>query len=172
MLRTVPAYRALMLELERRRQQLGWTMSELDDFAGLNDGHFGHLLHADRPSGRQGRWEIVQLLISALFPDGFDLTLTPKRGEVLTAQALARKIKVAGADRDRLGRRALMRALASRGGRARAQKYKTMSKEERERIAKKARKTRRKNRLLRARLKKEKPETQPVRSAAQPTVIA
>ncbi len=115
---------------------------------------------------------MVQLLISALFPDDFDLTLTPKRGGVLTAQTLPRKIKFAGADHDRLGRRALMSALGKKGGDARREKYKTMSKEERERIAKKARKTRRKNRLLLARLKKEKPETQPVRSAPQRAGIA
>jgi len=59
-----------MLELERRRQQLGWSMWLVDDAAGLNDGHYAKLLHADRPSGRQGTWASLHLIISALFPEG------------------------------------------------------------------------------------------------------
>jgi hypothetical protein len=51
--RATQAYRALMLELERQRQKIGWSCWQLEDAAGLNDGHFSHLLHGDRPSGRR-----------------------------------------------------------------------------------------------------------------------
>jgi hypothetical protein len=62
--RATPAYRALMLEIERRRQQVGLTCWQLEDAAGLNDGHFSHLLHADRPSGRQGSWNAYRRIVS------------------------------------------------------------------------------------------------------------
>jgi hypothetical protein len=46
---------------------------EVDDAAGLHDGFYSKLLHADRPSGRQVRWETLQLVITALFPAGLEL---------------------------------------------------------------------------------------------------
>jgi hypothetical protein len=151
--RATPAYRALILEIERRRQFLGWTCWQLEDAAGLNDGHYSHLLQVDRPSGRQGTWKMVQLLIEAMYPEGFDLILKPKAGETLTAERHALKVKFAAADHDRKSRRALMRALGKRGGQARAAKYCAMSAAERRAIVEKARKTKRANRLLREQAK-------------------
>lgn len=133
--RATPAYRALMLELERRRLQLRLKMWEVDDLAGLNDGHYAHLLHADRPSGRQGTWASLHLVITALFPMGFDLVLKPKRGGALTAEAHALKVKFAAADHNPQSRRDLMRELGKRGAKARMLK---LGKRERKKIARKA----------------------------------
>lgn len=73
-------YRALMLAIDRRRNQLGISMEALDDLAGCQDRYLAKCLHVDAPSGRQARWETVQLFVDALFPDGFDLQLIPKSG--------------------------------------------------------------------------------------------
>ncbi|MEH2521570.1 hypothetical protein V1279_007143 [Bradyrhizobium sp. AZCC 1610] len=117
--RATPAYRALMLEIERMRQAVGWPCWQLEEVAGLNDGHYQHLLHADRPHGRQGSWKMIQLLVEALFPAGFDLVLMPKRGGALTAESHALKVKFAQADHNRQTRRELMRELGKRGAAAR-----------------------------------------------------
>jgi hypothetical protein len=68
-----PLYRSLLLAIERRRRQLGWPSSYLDDRAGTQDGYFQKILHADAPSGRCARWETLQLVVDALFPDGINL---------------------------------------------------------------------------------------------------
>jgi hypothetical protein len=133
--RATPAYRALMLELDRRRIQLRLKMWEVDDLAGLNDGHYAHLLHADRPSGRQGTWASLHLVISALFPMGFDLELRPKQGGALTAESHALKVKFAAADHCPKTRRDLMRELGRRGAAARKLK---LTKRERTKLARKA----------------------------------
>ena len=154
----VPVYRALLLECERRRQLLGWSMWQVDDASGCQDGYYAKALHADRPSGRQARWETLNLIVTALFWQGFDLRLTHKPGGVLTAEDHRLKVMFAAADNNRLSRRELMRQLGKKGGIARREKYKTMSRAERLAIARKARKTRRRNRLLRAQLQKQQPE--------------
>jgi hypothetical protein len=154
----VPIYRALLLECERRRQVLGWSMWQVDDASGCQDGYYAKALHADRPSGRQARWETLSLIVTALWPAGFDLQITHKPGGILTAEDHRLKVMFAAADNNRLSRRKLMSQLGKRGGEARREKYKNMTKEERQRIAAKARKTRRQNRLLRAQLQKQQPE--------------
>jgi hypothetical protein len=156
--RAVPIYRALLLECERRRQQLGWSMWQVDDASGLNDGHYAHCLHVDRVTGRQAAWKTIHLIVMALWSQGFDLQMTHKPGGVLTAEDHRLKVMFSAADNNRLSRRELMRELGKKGGEARREKYKNMTKEERQRIAAKARKTRRKNRLLRAQLQKQRPE--------------
>jgi hypothetical protein len=151
--KATPLYRAIMLELERRRQQLGVPMWQLDDLGGTQDGYFGKALHADRPSGRQARWETLHLIISALFPGGFDVLIKPKPGELLTPEVQRLKVKYAAADHCPRARRDLMRELGRRGGIARRERLKAMPAEQRKRIAKKAAKTRRKNRALRQQLR-------------------
>jgi hypothetical protein len=49
----------------------------------LNDGHFAHALHADRPTGRQVSWKILHLIVRALWPCGFDVQLIDKPGATL-----------------------------------------------------------------------------------------
>ena len=163
--RATEIYRAITIELERERQRLGWAMWKVDDAAGLQDGHYAKLLHADRRSGRCVQWPTLQMVISALFPKGFDLVIKHKAADPLTAENHRLKVMFAAADNNRLSRRELMATLGREGGKARAEKYKTMTKEERQRIAKKARKTRRRNRLLRAQSGQIKPQSKARRGA-------
>jgi hypothetical protein len=120
--RAPPVYRALLLECERRRQQLGWSMWQVDDASGLNDGHYSHCLHVDRVSGRQAQWKTIHLIVMALWPQGFDLQMTQKPGGVLTAEDHRLKVMFAAADNNRLSRRELMRELGKRGAAARKKK--------------------------------------------------
>jgi len=120
--RAVPVYRALLLECERRRQQLNLPMWELDEISGVQSGHYAKCLHADRPSGRQAQWKTLHLIVTALFPAGFDLQLKHKPGGILTAENHWLKVKFAASDHDRLARRALMSELGKRGAAARMAK--------------------------------------------------
>jgi transcriptional regulator with XRE-family HTH domain len=151
-----PFYMGVMLEIERRRLQLGLSMQEVCDRAGVADYYYSKALHASTPSGRQARWDTLQDIVDGLFPEGFDVVIKPKVGLRLDAEQLRCKIKfaavaaVAAAPTGRKLQRALMAELGRKGGIARREKLKTMTRAERQRIAAKARKTRRQNRLLRA----------------------
>ena len=154
--RATPVYRALLLECERRRQQLGWSMWQVDDASGLNDGHYSHCLHVDCVSGRQAEWKTLTLIVTALWPQGFDLQMTHKPGGALSAEDHHLKIMFAAADNNRLSRRELMRELGKRGAAARMQK---LGKRERKKIARVASKVaaikRTKAALARAQLQSE-----------------
>jgi hypothetical protein len=133
--RAVPVYRALLLECERRRQQLGWSMWQVDDASGLNDGHYAHCLHVDRVTGRQAQWKTIDLIVRALWPKGLDLRITHKTGGNLTAEDHRLGIMFAASDHNRLSRRELMRELGKRGAAARLAK---LGKRARTKIAKRA----------------------------------
>lgn len=68
-------YRELMAVLEGRRVELGLSMATVNDLAGLQDGFFAKMLYPDTPSGRQARWETVQLAVEALFGKGFSVQI-------------------------------------------------------------------------------------------------
>jgi hypothetical protein len=66
----IPAiYTRIIAQCERRRMDLGWSCERLDRAAGLAAGHYAKIKHADSRSGRVARWEILDLIISALWPD-------------------------------------------------------------------------------------------------------
>ncbi|MGY4351225.1 hypothetical protein ACVWXM_007718 [Bradyrhizobium sp. GM7.3] len=133
--RAVPVYRALLLECERRRQQLGWPMWRLDEISGVQEGHYAKCLHVDRQSGRQAQWKTLHLIVSALWPEGFDMQIKPKAGGNLGPDDMRLKIRFAQADHDRTTRRELMRELGRLGARARMSK---LTKAERKKIARAA----------------------------------
>jgi hypothetical protein len=128
-------YRSITIECERRRQELSLPMWKLDDLAGTQDGFYAKMLHADRPSGRQCRWETLNLIVSALWPQGFDLQIIHKPGDPLTAENHRLKVMFAASDHCRLSRRKLMSELGKRGAAARLAK---LGKRERKKIAKHA----------------------------------
>jgi hypothetical protein len=148
-----PVYMAFMLELERQRLARGLSMAEITDHAGIADGLYGKSLYASTPSGRQSNWRTLQDLVDALYPTGFDIIVKPKSGLRLDPSQLRCKIKSATALTNSKSQRERMTELGKLGGEARREKYKTMSKAQRQRIASKARKTRRQNRLLRAQIR-------------------
>jgi len=133
--RAVPFYRAIMLELERRRLGIGLTMDAVSDRIGCADRYWSKAVWADRPSGRSARWETIQEMVDALFPEGVDVIIKPKSGERLGPDDLRRKIKFAAADHDRKTRRDLMRELGKRGAAARKLK---LTKSQRKQIARTA----------------------------------
>jgi hypothetical protein len=100
---TTSLYRAIVLALELRRLELGWPCWRLDDMAGTQDGYWMKLLYSAAPSGRVGGWQMLQLLVDALFPDGVGVRLT---GEPISSDEILRqKIKAAVAKRDRRRKR-------------------------------------------------------------------
>lgn len=110
-----PVYRALMSELERRRLHLGLSMWQTDDEACTQDGYYAKALWADARSGRQARWETLQLIIDALFPTGFDLVLRPRAGAPLNPAAQKRVVRFAAATVNRKTQRELMREIGMQG---------------------------------------------------------
>ncbi len=45
----------------------------------MQDGYTAKLLHPDTPTGRQARYETLELLLRAVYPDGYVLTIRPRR---------------------------------------------------------------------------------------------
>ena len=80
-------YRAIVAILDRRIRSLRWPMHECDDRSGLQDGYTAKLLHPDTASGRQARWESLQLLIDALYPQGFVISMRASAGIAMRASA-------------------------------------------------------------------------------------
>ncbi|QIB35803.1 hypothetical protein [Ancylobacter pratisalsi] len=73
-------YRALVAQIHARIRRLGLPMWQCDDLSGLQDGYTAKLLHPDTPSGRQSRWETLDLLMAAIFPDGYTIIIKPNDG--------------------------------------------------------------------------------------------
>ena len=71
-------YRMVMTELEDRRLERGWPAWMLDDKAGVQDGYSQKMVHVDTPSGRQAGWQTVDLLMQALFPNGYRIKIIPE----------------------------------------------------------------------------------------------
>lgn len=71
-------YRALIDQLADRIAYLGLTMWQVDDLSGVPDGYTAKALHPDTPSGRQATWPQIQLIIDALYPDGFAFVVIPR----------------------------------------------------------------------------------------------
>lgn len=119
-----PIYRAIMLECERRRLQLGWPMWQVDEASGVQDGYYAKMLYADTPSGRQARWDMLQYVVQALFPEGFDVRISQALVGPLDEAGMKRKIRFAAGCYDRKSVRKLMQENGSKGGKARAEKLK------------------------------------------------
>jgi hypothetical protein len=128
-------YRIIMVEFERQRLARGLSMAQVDDLAGTNDGHYGHMIYPDSPTGRQARWETVQEVAEALFGKGFEVKILGSISGEPSALALDK-----GASSNALKNRHWRHSkhfadLGRRGGLARA---KNLSTEQIRAIAKKA----------------------------------
>jgi hypothetical protein len=108
-----PIYRAIMLEVERRRHAVGFPMEKFSEYAGLPERYYPKALHADTPSGRQAQWGTLQIIIEALFPHGFDVTITPKAGQIMTEDSLKAKLLHLQAAKDPKSQRQLMSLLST-----------------------------------------------------------
>ena len=92
-------YRAFAAQLQDRIRRLGLPMWRCDDLSGLQDGYTAKLLHPDTPSGRQATWATLDLLMGALFPDGYSIVIKPHDGS--KARRLASPQNPTVAQRDR-----------------------------------------------------------------------
>lgn len=77
-------YRSLMEVIERRRSELGLSMAAVDDLAGTQDGYYAKMIYPDTPSGRQARWETVDLVVQALFGREFGIDLSGNNAGMLS----------------------------------------------------------------------------------------
>ena len=111
-----PIYRAIMLEVERRRIALGLPMDKFSEYAGLPERYYSKALHADVPCGRQAQWSTLQVMVAALFPNGFDVIIKPVSGPVISADNLKAKLLRLQATKDPKSQRELMRELGIVGG--------------------------------------------------------
>lgn len=112
----VAVYRAIMIAIEERRQQLGLPMWRVDELAGTQDGYYAKALHADAPSGRQAQWNTLQLIIDALFPEGVTLRLeAAPSGGVESAPSFKQKLRHITAAFNPKTRRELMSEIGRRG---------------------------------------------------------
>lgn len=88
-----PIYLATILEIERRRLARGIPMEQMSELMGSAERSYAKLLYPDTKSGRTARHETLQLAVSVLFPEGFDLRITPSDAGELCAQGTKAKIR-------------------------------------------------------------------------------
>src|SRR5262245_56793716 len=116
----ISLYRAVMLEFERRRAQLGISMERLSEIAGIADRAYSKLLYPDAANGRIGSWQSLQIVADVLWADGFDISIRARSGyrlSKLSQKYLIRTAQIFGNERHR---REFMREAGAKGGRARA----------------------------------------------------
>lgn len=119
-----------MKAMERRRVRQALTMVQLEELAGLSEGYYNKMLHAEMPDGRQSSWSVLQRLVDVLWPDGrCRVKLTTVGPDNLLTAASILKLN----ENLRTYYRGRLLALAESGGRARA---KSLTPRERQAIAK------------------------------------
>jgi hypothetical protein len=139
-----PLYRAVIRAVSFRIRALGLTMGRVDELSGVQDGYCAKALHPDAPSGRQSRWETLQLIIDALYPEGLSVTL--KANPVKSGKHLNRLSRQSASHVISLGRRIDVREAGRRGGLASlAVRMTKHSPEQRSAIARKAARARARN---------------------------
>jgi transcriptional regulator with XRE-family HTH domain len=114
-----PIYRLFMLEVERRRRQLGVSMERLSEIAGVADRAYSKYLHSGSAHGRTARWETIQIIADTLWPDGLDIEIMARKGPKLTAIGMRHQIAHIAANHDRPAQRDLMRELSKKAAAAR-----------------------------------------------------
>jgi hypothetical protein len=136
--KSTPIYRAIMVELERKRLAMGMSMDRLSEIVGA-ERSWSKMLYPDTSSGRQATWEKLQRAVDVLFADGFEVIVRAGETKTGTTAGTKRLIRQAAAHYDRRAARDLMREIglkgASKGGILRAGK---LSGKRRREIAKKA----------------------------------
>lgn len=110
-------YRALAAQLHDRIRRLGLPMWRCDDLSGVQDGYTAKMLHPDTPSGRQASWPTLDLVMTALFPDGYDIIIKPRDGQKALKLTAPRNPTVDARDRavfQKYGRLGGLKAAANR----------------------------------------------------------
>ncbi len=76
-----PLYVGIVREIERQRDRLGLTIADVEAVVGLGEGMYSKFLcpHA-AISARRARWPLMQAIVDAVFPGGFDVRLATRDG--------------------------------------------------------------------------------------------
>lgn len=106
-------YRSIMLEIERRRHAVGFPMEKFSEYAGLPERYYSKALYPDTSSGRQAQWSTIEIIVQALFPHGYDVTITPRAGQIMTEDSLKAKLLHLQAQKDPKSQRELMTGLSA-----------------------------------------------------------
>jgi len=107
-----PLYRALLQALDLARERRGWPIWRLEERAGLSEAHLSKLLREDR----LGTWSTIQFIADALYPDGCDIKLVPRKPLAFVPATISEhQWKIL-----RAYNRHLLAEIAPAGGRARA----------------------------------------------------
>jgi hypothetical protein len=116
---STPVYRAIVVELERKRQAMGMSMDRASEIIGA-ERSWSKLLYPDTSSGRQASWEKLQRAVDAMYPDGFEVIIRAGETKTDTTPGTKRLIRSSAAHYDRRTQRELMREIGKMGGKASA----------------------------------------------------
>lgn len=112
-------YDNIVWELRKEIMKLGLTMQECDDLAGVQEGYTAKCLHPDTASGRQAKWDTLEMLIRAVFKGDYRLKIRSQK-RMLSGLSTIEKAKTRG-DIGRLAIRDFSWFAGQRGGIARTQ---------------------------------------------------
>jgi hypothetical protein len=116
-----PIYLAIIVEVERRRMQVGISMERMSELMGTAERSYAKMLYPDTPSGRCATWPTLQAAIDVLFCDGFDLRLSAGRSRApRTTEGTKRLIRAEAAHWSAPAMRQRMADMGRKGGAARA----------------------------------------------------
>jgi hypothetical protein len=111
-------YRAIILELERKRLAMGVSMDALSELMGVAERSYAKMVHPDTVSGRLATWDKLQKAIDVLFADGFEVIVRAGATATTTGPGTKRMIRHAAAHYDRRTQRELMRENGLKGAAA------------------------------------------------------
>jgi hypothetical protein len=74
---TLVFYAAVTQALERERNRKRISMDTVSELAGIAERSYAKAIHPQTASGRYASWEKIERIVAVLFPDGFDLTISP-----------------------------------------------------------------------------------------------
>jgi hypothetical protein len=151
-------YRAIMVELERKRIAMGLSQDRLSELMGVAERSYAKMVWPDSASGRLATWDKLQKAIEVLFADGFEVVVRAGMTLTDTTPGTKRLIRQAAAHYDRRGARELMRDLA-------LLRHEKVPKWRREQIARKAGRASGKKRRQNARKRKSEPIILPAEHA-------
>jgi hypothetical protein len=92
-----PIYLAIMVEVERRRMQVGISMDRISELAGNAERSYAKALYPDTSSGRCATWPTLQRIFDVLYCEGFELRLAPRSGTALSTEGAQQRIRAEAA---------------------------------------------------------------------------
>lgn len=85
-------YGVLMEAIEYRRATLGWPMWKVEEQAGLSEGYYSKILHAQSLEGRRASVETLEKVLDALFEGAYIARFARPRVDPMLATARLKNI--------------------------------------------------------------------------------